>query len=140
MDWYDDVWPPVTRPGEGDIVTHDPIPEPRPPVTVPPPNEPVALPSVPVALRDWRPRNQTEQAFVAELHLAVSESAQYRVIDAAGAALSDWQTFGPGAATIVTNRPIPRSIDNEYELIVERKKPDSSVKQFRVPFALKSSR
>jgi len=100
--------------------------------------QPVVTPSIPVLLTRWRPLDETTNGFRPQLHLALTERADYRILTADGTPLTDWATYGPNAnATIAITTPIPRSTDGEYELIVQRRTTDGKTKQFPISFTLK---
>ncbi len=88
----------------------------------------------------WRPLDATADRFVPELNLQVSDRAEYRVVDLHGNGLSPWFSGGPDVALVIRCiASIDRTADGEYELIVERRMPGKTVKQFHVPFSLKPS-
>ncbi len=100
---------------------------------------PQVTPTIPVRLTSWRPLNGTADAFVPELHLVVSESADYRVVGPDGTPMSDWQAGDPATELVITcDSTVARTTDGEYEMIVERRMPGNAIKQFHVPFTLKS--
>jgi hypothetical protein len=91
-----------------------------------------------VRVSDVRPKHLSAEGFHAELQLDLRLTGDYRLTDAAGKSLSDWQTVSGGTTATLTSVRLPRSADDEYELYVERKIGDQ-VRRFQVPFTLSTS-
>ena len=85
-----------------------------------------------------RPAQLTADGFHAELQLDLRLAGEYRLTDATGQALSDWQTVSGRHDRHADQRRLARSADDEYELYVERKIGDQ-VRRFQVPFTLSTS-
>ena len=79
--------------------------------------------------------NVTAGDFNASLDLDLREEAQYRITDAAGEPLTDWQDLGPTPLTTVTTAKIPRNASDRYELFIERKIADA-VDRYQLRFTL----
>ncbi len=77
--------------------------------------------------------------FAAALRLAVRESGEYRISDAQGKPLSDWQKLDAGATALLPAGKIARVADDEYELFVERKI-GGQTRRFQIPFRLKAEK
>jgi len=53
--------------------------------------------------------NVSDSSFSANITLTVRETAEYRITDAGGGVLSDWQTIGAGQSAVIPIASIPRS-------------------------------
>jgi hypothetical protein len=96
------------------------------------------LASVPVRVVSWQPLDAEAGSFVPQLHLAVNEAGEYRVLTPGGDALSTWCAGGPGAALLITCQSrISRTADGEYELRVERRIAGRPNKQYPIALTLK---
>lgn len=88
-----------------------------------------------VRLVSFSPENLTKTDFNASLTLELREAADYRVTNAAGDALNDWQPLGPSAVVSLSTSKIPRTTSDEYELFIERRIGDN-IRRYQLPFRL----
>ena len=88
-----------------------------------------------VRLISFSPENLTPTDFNASLTLELRESADYRVTNASGEALNDWQPLGPNAVVSLVTSKIPRTTGDEYELFIERRIGDN-IRRYQLPFRL----
>ena len=91
-----------------------------------------------VSLNNVQPSNITDSQFDATINLQLREQAEYRVVDADGAALTEWSMHGPNEAAGFQVSGIARGgAADTYELFVERRQGDT-VRSYPIEFALKS--
>lgn len=88
-----------------------------------------------VKLHRVAPENITKENFNASLDLDLREAAEYRVTNAQGDGLTDWQELGPTPLTTMTTAKIPRNASDRYELFIERKIGDN-VDRYQLKFTL----
>jgi len=69
------------------------------------------------------------------IDLELAKSAEYRLVDTQGKALSAWTKFNPQAAATLLSNPLPRAAGDDYEMFVERRQ-GGDVRRFQVAFQL----
>ena len=79
--------------------------------------------------------NLTPTEFNADVQLLLRQQAEYRLSDADGNPLSEWERYGPNQNINITSSAIARTPDDEYEIFVDRKINDI-IKRFQIPFKL----
>lgn len=92
-----------------------------------------------VKLLGLRISNLARNNFRPELVIAVSDAGYYRVVDSNGEALCDWVLLEANAKTTLKCLAVPRTINNEYDLYVERKIGDFT-KRYQFPFKLRADK
>ncbi len=89
-----------------------------------------------VSLVDVQPRNLTPTDYNAEMQLQVLEEGEYRITDATGTALSDWQLIPSRSVAAISTSKIARTTGDDYELFIERRTGEA-VRKFQLTFKLK---
>jgi hypothetical protein len=84
---------------------------------------------------DVAARNVSAESFDAELRLYLRQPGDYRLVDAAGTVLCDWSPFPSDATPLMVATNIPRSVEDEYDLYIERRT-DDRIRKFQVQFSL----
>jgi hypothetical protein len=92
-----------------------------------------------VRLLELQPVGITRSSFASSFKITVTDTGDYRIIDVKGNPLNDWTRIDGGATVTLNVLAIPRTVNDEYELYVERKI-GLSVKRFQMPFKLRADK